>query len=129
MKSRWVMLASAVFMAALGLIGTFLPHELLAKLHVQENAVLALVIQLAGALYIAFAMLNWTAKDSLIGGIYNRPALLGNVLHFTAGAMALIKGAFAGHGDPSVIAGASIYALFALAFGNLMFTSPVKSGE
>ena len=31
------------------------------------------------------------AKESLIGGIYNRPIAIGNFMHFAVGAMALIK--------------------------------------
>ena len=87
------MTASALVMAALGLAATFLPQEIAAYLG--ASTTLPLLIQILGALYVAFAMLNWTAKDSLIGGIYNRPIAIGNLVHFLIAALALGKGAFA----------------------------------
>ena len=36
-------------------------------------------------------MLNWMAKGTLIGGIYNKPIAIGNFTHFTIGGLALIK--------------------------------------
>ena len=44
-----------------------------------------------GALYLGFSIQNWTAKASLIGGIYNKPILIGNLLHFFTASMTLIK--------------------------------------
>lgn len=119
------MAASAVFMAILGVAATFAPDELLTRLGATATPALALTLQLLGALYLGFAMVNWTARQSLIGGIYNRPVAMGNVLHFTAGALALIKGA------PGVefMVLAAFYALFAVAFGWVLMTSPVSSAR
>ena len=47
--------------------------------------------QACGVLYLGFAILNWMAKDDLIGGIYSRPVAMGNFLHFFTIAMALVK--------------------------------------
>ena len=127
MKSKWVMAASAIFMAVLGLAGTFLPHDLLARIDAPQTGVLPLVIQLTGALYLAFAMLNWMAKDSVIGGIYNRPLAVGNLLHFSVGGMALLKGGLAKGVPAAVLVITACYALLAIAFGLIVFTSPVKS--
>jgi hypothetical protein len=121
MPRSLIMAASAIFMAILGIAATFAPHELLTRLGTTATPALALAIQLLGALYLGFAMLNWTARHSLIGGIYNRPAAMGNVLHFTAGALALIKGA----AGTEFIVLAVFYALFAVAFGWVMMSSPV----
>jgi hypothetical protein len=127
MKSKWVMAASAVFMGVIGLAGTFVPDEILARVHVTEPRVLVLLIQLTGALYIAFAMLNWMMKESVIGGIYNRPLAMANLLHFFAGGLALLKGVrSAGADQTAVIVAAVLYLLFAIAFGRIVFTSPVK---
>src|SRR5690349_3179780 len=72
MSTRIVMIASALVMAVLGFAATFLPQEILARLGLPADGALPLVVQLTGALYLSFAMLNWTAKESVIGGIYNR---------------------------------------------------------
>ena len=122
------MAASALVLGALGLSATFLPQEIAAYLGVPPEGALPLLIQVLGALYFAFAMQNWTAKDSLIGGIYNRPIALANLVHFVVGALALAKGAFANTADTVIIAFAVVYALFAIAFGMIFFTSPVRPG-
>lgn len=121
MNTRVLLAASSVTMAVAGLTATFAPVELLNVLKVGVVAPLPVLIQLLGALYVAFAMANWTAKDSLIGGIYARPLSLGNFLHFGAGALALGKHEWAaGFHDPLVVA-LAVYAIFALGFGWLVF--------
>jgi hypothetical protein len=129
MRTRIIMTASALFLAILGLASTFLPQEILAGLHQPNGAVLSLVIQILGALYLGFAMLNWMAKESIIGGIYNRPISIANLVHFLVAALALGKGVMAGPRDPALVAIAALYALFALAFSSVVFTSPVKAAE
>ena len=123
------MAASAVFMLIAGGASTFAPHEILSAIgeRARGNA-LPITLQLLGALYLALAMANWMAKDSLIGGIYNRPLLLGNVLHFVAGALALLKGIPSGS-DTVLIPLAVIYSVFAVLFGRMLFVSPVTSRE
>ena len=125
MNTRLVMTASALVMGALGLSATFLPQEIAAYLG--ASTTLPLLIQVLGALYIGFAMLNWTAKDSLIGGIYNRPIAIGNLVHFLVAALALAKGAFANPAIQMILPFAIGYAIFAIAFGMIFITSPVKS--
>lgn len=116
------MIASALFMAATGVAATFAPHELLRAAGASGPVLLPLAIQLLGALYLGFAILNWTARESLLGGIYQRPVVLGNFLHFLAGALALIKGSPA---TAPLIAFAAVYALLAIGFAFVLFTSPV----
>ena len=127
MNTRLVMGASALVMGALGLAATFLPHEIAAYLG--ASATLPLLIQVLGALYFAFAMLNWTAKDGLIGGIYNRPIAIGNLVHFVIAALALAKGAFANPSRPMILPFAIGYAIFAIAFGWIFVTSPVRASR
>jgi hypothetical protein len=123
MKRMWIMAASAIVLALAGLAATFAPHELLEYLGAASDGALPLLVQITGALYLAFAMLNWTAKDSLIGGIYNRPVAIGNFLHFVMGALALGKAAVA---MQFLLPVAAVYTLFAIAFAWVMFTSPVQ---
>ena len=69
--------------------------------------------------------MNWMAKGVLIGGIYSRPLAIGNFAHFLIGAIALVKYAF-GFQDVAVWVLAAVYTGFALAFGYVFFTHPVK---
>jgi hypothetical protein len=125
MNTKVLLTASALFLAACGIAGTFLPQEILAWLGIPTSPILTIFMQLLAALLLAFGMLNWTAKDSLIGGIYNRPVAIGNLVHFLVGALALAKAAYA-HPMAVLIAGAVIYAIFAIGFAMVMFGSPVK---
>jgi hypothetical protein len=122
MSTRLLLTASALFMGATGIAGTFLPHELLRAAGIAPAGLLPLLVQLLAALLFAFAMVNWLARGSLIGGIYNRPVLVGNVAHFTIGALALVKATMAGEGNLVLTI---VYAAFAIGFGMLMFRSPV----
>ena len=126
MNTRIVMIASALVLGLLGLIASFLPHEVLAYAGEVSTGLLPFLVQIIGALYLGFAMMNWTAKDSLIGGIYNRPVAFGNFMHFVVGAIALGKGAVALSFTTPLVLAAILYAIFAIAFAIVFFTSPVK---
>ena len=83
-------------MAAMGLLLSFAPEEALRYAGQAAPGGLPLLLQLAGALYLGFALMNWTAKGMVLGGIYGKALVLGNFLHFTMGALALLKGAAGG---------------------------------
>ena len=111
------MALSAAALAALGIGASFLPQEILSRVALPEDRFTVALIQLAGALYIAFAMLNWSAKGALLGGIYGRPIVLANFTHFAIGSIVLVKIVAAGqlHVETAVLAG--VYVLFAAWFG------------
>jgi hypothetical protein len=123
--SKVVMASSAIVMALAGLFASFMPQEILARVGITPHDALVLLLQISGALYLGFAMLNWMAKDSVIGGIYNRPIAIGNLLHFMVAALALVKGVRS-TAPPLIIALAIVYAIFAICFARIAFTSPVK---
>ena len=121
MNTRFLMVASSLALGAAGLALSFAPVEVLGLLHVAAPEPLPVLGQLGGALYLAWAFANWTAKDSLIGGIYARPLSLGNCLHFLVGALALGKYEFA-HGFSTALTAVLVsYALFAVGFSWLVF--------
>jgi hypothetical protein len=121
MNTKFVMASSAVVMGAAGLAGSFAPHELLGALDLPASGALPLIIQLHGTLLLAFAITNWTARNSLIGGIYQRAIALGNLVHFVSGALTLGKFALMGGAPPAAIVATVIYAAFAIAFGVIAF--------
>lgn len=109
-------------MGVIGILLTFLPSEILKFLgddEPQQAAVMAL--QIAGALYFGFAMINWIAKANLIGGIYGRPIAIGNLTHFFIGAMALMKG-----GNLALLPLTIVYSVLATAFFIVFITHPIK---
>jgi len=65
------MISCCVFLGIIGMGLTFLPDEIISSLSITPNPISTVSFQLIGALYLGFAMLNWMAKGSFIGGIYN----------------------------------------------------------
>lgn len=124
MYTRALMMSSATFMAVAGLATSFAPLEVL-SMHgsTPDNATL-LLIQMMGALYLGFAMLNWMARGVIMGGIYARPVAAGNFLHFAMVGVTLTKAAFVFEVVPLAIS-AFVYSFFAVWFGIVMFRPPV----
>lgn len=129
MNTKLLLSSSAVVMGAAALVASFLPHELLTWAAVPPAGVLPVMVQLTGALLFAFAFTNWTARGSLLGGIYNRPIAIGNLTHFTIGALALSKDFVAGDHRAFIAVIASVYLLFAIAFAAALFRSPVQPSD
>lgn len=124
--TRWLMGATALVLGLLGLAASFLPHEILRGIGAAPTALLAVGVQVLGALYLGFAVLDWMARDNLIGGVYSRPVALGNLLHFTTAGLALLKALMAG-ADPVVLWPLTVvYAVLAAAFGVVLFRHPVR---
>ena len=119
------MISSCIFLGALGVILTFMPDEIISGFSITPDSISILLLQLLGALYLGFAMLNWMAKGSLIGGIYNRPIAIGNFMHFLVGALALIKIITKIHIHSEIVISLTIvYSIFAILFGYVFRTNP-----
>lgn len=126
MNTKVILSASAIVMGLAGVAGSFLPAELLNAVGVAPAGILPVMVQLLAALLFAFALVNWMARGSLIGGIYNRPVAIGNLTHFVIGALALVKAVMvAGPHRTVVLVAAAIYVVFAIAFTAVFFRSPV----
>lgn len=130
MHTRHLMLLSATWMALIGLVATFLPQELLAYCGAAPLRLTVVLVQTLGAVYLGFAMLNWMARENLIGGIYSRPVALGNMVHFVIAALSLLRVAPTRVPHPGTILVVSIvYAAFAFWFGLVVYTNPVREQE
>ena len=122
MNTKVVMTGCAVLLGLIGVVLSFLPQEAASLLGWPDTQ--PILLQLLGALYFSVAMMNWTAKANLIGGIYGKPIALGNFTHFVIGALALIK--LVMHHTPSIIwlVITALYSIFAILFGYILFTHP-----
>lgn len=129
MRTNWLLTASAVVMGVAGIAATFGPAEVAGALGLTPPGVAQIFVQVIGALYLGFAMVNWMARGSLIGGIYNRPLLLGNLAHVVVGGLALVKHVASGERPLALVIATGVYVVFAVAFGRLLFTSPVPAPE
>jgi len=123
--AKILMIISAIFLAVNGFAFSFFPVEISVLLNCDDNHFFILTLQILGALYLGFSYVNWMSKNSLIGGIYNKPLLIGNILHFLTASMAMLKLVFKFENNFQLILSFTlIYSLFTLLFGYVFFTSP-----
>ena len=80
--TKTLMIISSIFLAVNGVGFTFFPNEISVLLTNDDNHFSILILQILGALYLGFSYINWMSKNSLIGGIYNKPLLIVNMLFF-----------------------------------------------
>jgi len=124
MNTKVLMIASASVLAALGLVASFVPREILIFIGARPDPLPVLFVQIAGGLYLGFAMLNWMAREGLIGGIYGRPVIFGNFMHFMVVAFAILKALIDGPRPPAVVVGAVVYWAFCIGFAWALVTPP-----
>jgi hypothetical protein len=125
--TRALLISSAAVLGLLGVSATFLPAEIVRAMGSEPTTQLEIVIQIIGALYLGFATLNWFARESLVGGIYSRPLVVGNFAHFMIAGIALLKAVSGPSAGPIMWTLAVIYVVFAACFGYLMFRHPLSS--
>lgn len=125
MKTKLLMTSSALFCAIIGILLSFLPNEIAEYLSVEPTIITILFLKILSALYLGFGILNWTVKGSLIGGIYNRPIAIGNLMHFGVGAIALVKVISNIQTHSEIIIFLTVfYVIFALLFAYVFKTNP-----
>lgn len=125
MNTKLLMTSSAILMGTTGIALSFLPQELARVIDLPESGWSQLILQVAGAQYVAFAMINWMAKSNLIGGIYSKPVAMGNLIHFGVSSLALLK--LSVISQPLLYWGLTgIYIVFAICFGYVFFSDPLK---
>jgi hypothetical protein len=121
MNTKLLMTTSSIILGLAGIFALFAPENLLAMLRVPIGNPLSVLIQLLGALYFSIALMNWTAKDSAIGGIYARPVSLGNFAHFFIGTLLLAKYLLANGFNVFISLLVTVYAILAILFYWLVF--------
>ena len=125
--TKFIMGSSALLMALAGLSLTFFPEEFSAMLRFPGGPAGTLMIQVIGAMYFGFAMLNWLSKSSLIGGVYNRPIAIANMTHFLMVGITLVKVMMTRNDLPQTFWVVTlIYVIYAILFGWLLFRTPPK---
>ena len=120
MNTKILMVASAIFLAILGILTTFFPYEVLAQHGTEPDGPTVLLIEMMGATYLGFALLNYAARGVIIGGVYARPLALGNFLHFAMVTVALAREAI-DHQVIQLAGSAFVFGIFAVGFGWVLF--------
>lgn len=126
MNTKYLMAASAILMGTAGISLLFLPDEIATYFGFESSGFNALPLQVMGALYFSFALLNWMAKGNIIGGIYSKPVAMGNFAYFFIAGLSIIKTAFAYQEILVLWIAGIIYAIFAILFAIVGFGNPIK---
>lgn len=126
MNTKLIMTLSACYMYSIGILLTFAPDLILDYLSLVPNQITLFLLQIIGALYFGFGMLNWMNKGRPIGGIYNRPVAIANLSHFMIAGLALLKGlSSTANISLAIWTLGIIYSVFGIAFGILLFRHPI----
>ena len=121
MNTKILMTTSSLILGLAGIFALFAPENLLTMLSAPIVNPLPTLIQLLGALYFSMSLINWTAKDSAIGGVYARPISLGNFSHFFSGMFILGKYLLANEFNIFTLLIELVYAILAFLFYWLVF--------
>lgn len=129
MNTKLIMTASSLVLGATGILFTFAPDLALQRLNIEVNSMSILLGQIIGALYFGYSMLNWMTKESLMGGIYNRPIGIANFTHFLIAGLAIIKLLLTNNEVPLALwVAGGVYLVFGILFSIILFSHPAKVG-
>jgi len=118
---------SALCFAAIGVLLLFAPGEVGRTLIPRADG--GPLVQLLGAALLGVGAMNWTARGSVLGGIYGRAVVAGNQTHLTVGAILLVKHGFVAGGSPAYWILTGVYVLGAGLFLHLFFFSSGLRGQ
>jgi hypothetical protein len=112
---------SAFCLGALGVLVLFAPEETTRALRAPVAG--GPFMPLLASALLGLAALNWIARGSMLGGIYGRSVVVCNQVHFTIGALVLIKHGVAVGTSVACWTIAVLYVLGALFFVRLLVGS------
>ena len=118
-RTRAIVGASALALAVPGLVLLFASAEVspvFFGIALPESAT-----ALVAAAWLALASMNWLARHSILGGIYGRPVVAANQVHFTIGALVLVRTVLRSGGSSALWALTGVYVAFALYFNALLY--------
>ncbi len=116
---------SAGFLALVGLMLLFAADEVLPRVAPNIPATASWIGQLIAAGWLGLAVLNWTSRFALLGGIYGRPIVLTNALFYFIGATTLLKSMSAQEHMAVLWWIAGPVTMFAGVYGWLLFRGPI----
>lgn len=91
MTSSLISRASAVLLAAAGLPLLFAPDVVLPWVLPGFPVASSWLGQLIAAGWLSVALFNWNSRETVLGGIYGRPAVNLNLMLYVVSALAVLK--------------------------------------
>lgn len=108
-----------------GAVASFAPEVVTSFLKTENSLLIFLLVQAFGAFNFAMGIQNWMLKSSLIGGIYNRPLVIANLIYFMMSGIAISKGLMKLEKVSVIICFLGIiYLLFAIVYCFIFFKNP-----
>ena len=125
-SSRTLLTATASVLLLGGLTMLFAP-DLVAGLLVGRQATEGWTVQLLGAAWCGAAAMNWMSRGSVIGGIYGRPLVASNLVHFLMAALILTRAALGARLPLGMFPVLAAVALLAGTYGLRMYSDPLAA--
>lgn len=122
--TRLLMSAAALVLGSVGVACLFAPDLVLASIGGDVSPGSMLLAQVLGTLSLGFAVLDWMWKGNRLGGIYGRPIVLANLLHFVSTALLMCKALSREPALRALWPLAAVYAAFVVGFFVLVFRDP-----
>ena len=79
-----------IYTTVFGTILTFAPDEFLLYLDAHNSSVV-IFLQFLGAFFLSYSVMNWTSKNSVLGGIYGKAIMMANTVFYISSSFALYK--------------------------------------
>ena len=123
MISALISRTSALWLGVGGFVLLFAPDAVLPRLVAGYPAGGLWLGQLLGAAWLGLAALNWINRRLILGGVFGRPIVLANAIHYFVSAMVLVR-AVTRQPEASVELMAVPAITLAVAYGALLFRGP-----
>ena len=123
MISAFISRTNALWLGIAGFALLFAPDGVLPRLVAGYPASGLWLGQLLGAAWLGLAALNWINRRLILGGVFGRPIVLANAVHYFISAMVLIRAAI--HQPQASVELMAIATItLAVAYGALLFRGP-----
>jgi hypothetical protein len=125
MTTRALMVTSAAVTGAAGIALLFAPGEVYQfAAGAPASPVTEVAFQLWAAALLGLAAVNWVGRGLILGGIYGRALVLGNLAHWTVGALVMLRALFDRPGAPALWSVTAVYGVLALLFAGVLRRHP-----
>lgn len=121
MISSVISRVSAVLLATTGLAMLFASDTILPHLLPGLTPSASWLGQLIAAGWLSIALFNWNGRNTILGGIYGRPAVNLNLMLYLVSALALFK---ANERSPAVLVLGVLFGVMAVVYGAALLRGP-----
>jgi hypothetical protein len=125
MTTRALMVTSAAVTGAAGIALLFAPGEVYQfAAGAPASPVVRVAFQLGAAALLGLGAVNWVGRGLILGGIYGRALVLGNLVHWTVGGLVMLRALFDRPGAPALWIVTAVYGVLAFLFAGVLRRHP-----